>query len=104
MTKPHTHRQNSRNKSFVKSDRFDNVLLWLIAILLITIATYRSVTRFDLVGWDDKLYVKETPIVQGLTMENVKAMFTQKVLLSYNPLVLLSFAAEYEITHLDPKW
>ncbi len=65
---------------------------------------YHSVRQFDLVSWDDKLYVRETPMVQGLTMDHVKQMFTTKVLRSYNPLTLMSLALDYEIAKLDPKW
>jgi tetratricopeptide (TPR) repeat protein len=78
--------------------------LWVIGIALLVVIIYRSVMGFQLVNWDDRRYVKETSMVQGLTMENVKAMFTTKVLRSYNPLVLFTFALDYKFAHLKPEW
>lgn len=82
----------------------DRNLLWIILIPLLIIIVYRSVTDYQLVDWDDKRYLKETPMIQGLTMDNVKSMFTTKVLLSYNPFVLITFAIDYEIAKLSPGW
>jgi len=77
-------------------------LFWVIVIPLLTILAYKSVTDFKLVNWDDKRYVLETEMVRGLTGEHVKQMFTTKVLRSYNPIVLLSFAVDYELAELKP--
>ena len=79
-------------------------LLWIIIIPILVFIVYRSVLNFDLVNWDDKRYLKETPVIRGITLDNIESMFTTKVLRSYNPLVLLSFAFDYEIARLDPSW
>lgn len=102
---PKTHNKaNIPEKVKVNMFSIDRTTVWMIIIPALAFTVYQSVRHFDLVSWDDKLYVKETPIVRGLTSENVKAMFTQKVLRSYNPIVLISFAVDYEIAKLDPKW
>jgi tetratricopeptide (TPR) repeat protein len=103
MTKPHRKVQKEATKT-EKKNFFSRPLTWVIVIPVIIIAVFHAVPGYQLVNWDDKLYVKETPMVQGLTMEHVKQMFTQKVLLSYNPLVLMSFAIDYEMSRLDPHW
>jgi tetratricopeptide (TPR) repeat protein len=77
---------------------------WIIIIPVLVFIAYHSVLDFKLVNWDDKRYLQETPMVRGLTIEHVKQMFSEKVLRSYNPLVLLSFAFDYEISDLKPEW
>lgn len=78
--------------------------LWLLGIPIFTFLVYKSVTGFDSTNWDDKAYMKETPMVRDLTLENCKAMFTTKVLNSYNPIVLLTFAFDYKVSKLKPGW
>jgi tetratricopeptide (TPR) repeat protein len=82
----------------------NHTFVWLLIIPLLGFSVYQSITNFGLVNWDDKHYVKETSMVQGVTWEHVKQMFTQKVLRSYNPLVLLSFAIDFEMSKLSPHW
>lgn len=55
-------------------------------------------------NWDDKHYLKEQPIVRGVTQAHVKSMFTQKVLASYNPIVLFTYAIDYDYARLKPGW
>ncbi len=81
----------------------DNIF-WIILIAALTFIVYQSVLKFKLVNWDDKRYLQETPMIQGLNWENIQMMFTNKVLKSYNPLVLLSFAIDYEVAKLKPEW
>jgi tetratricopeptide (TPR) repeat protein len=79
---------------------------WFRILLLsfVVFIVYKSVLDFKLVDWDDRIYLHETPMIKGLNWENVKLMFSEKVLRSYNPLVLLSFAADYEIANGKPEW
>lgn len=86
------------------SGSFGSVVIWPVVILIVTFLLYRSVTTFDSTNWDDKKYMKETEMVRGLTADHVKQMFTGKVLNSYNPIVLLTFAFDYKMTKLSPGW
>ncbi len=76
----------------------------LIVILCLTFFIYQSVTKFDSTNWDDKAYLKETPLVRDLNFEKVKAIFSQKFMLSYNPVVLLTFAFDSEMADMKPGW
>ncbi len=78
--------------------------IWYLIIPAITFLVYHSVSSFDSTNWDDKAYIKETPIVRSLSSDNIKAIFTTKVLNSYNPIVLLTFALDYKFAKLSPGW
>jgi protein O-mannosyl-transferase len=79
-------------------------LFWLIVIPVSVFMIYSSVINFDMTNWDEKRYLKETPMVWGLSSSNIEKMFTTKVLNSYNPLVILSFAVDHKISNLNPGW
>lgn len=89
-------------KSEKKTDYFK--WIWYLIIPVLTFLVYQSVTTFDSTNWDDKAYLQETPMIRDLNMEKTKAIFTKKVLNSYNPIVLLTFAYDYKISKLKPGW
>ena len=100
----HWNRRERNNREDFFSMGYARTMFWLLGIAVLVFIVYRSVMNFDLVNWDDRRYLKETAVVQGLTWEHVKEMFQVKVLRSYNPVVLLSFALDYRIAKLDPGW
>ena len=77
---------------------------WLMILVLGIVTIYKPVTKFDMINWDEKRYLIETPFIKNINVENIKAMFTQKVLASYNPIVLLSYAIDYKIAKEDWGW
>lgn len=78
--------------------------LFLTLFLLGLLILYRQVGSYDMINWDEKRYLLETPFIKKLNADNVKQMFSQKVLASYNPLVLLSFAVDYKIAKNNWGW
>lgn len=54
------------------------------------------------VNWDDPNFITLNPIIRGLTVPNIKAMFTSFVDGNYIPLTLLSFAANFSVHELQP--
>lgn len=107
MKKTHTAKSRPASKpagSTLAVTWTEQKALWLILIPVLTFIVYNSVTSFDMTNWDDKHYLKEQPIVRGLTTEHVKQMFTTKVLASYNPIVLMTFAFDYDMARLKPGW
>ena len=76
----------------------------LVAVMILTYFVYQGVTKFDSTNWDDKAYIKEAPLVRDINFEKVKEIFTSKFMLSYNPVVLLTFAFDFEMAKLKPGW
>ena len=59
----------------------------------------------DFVNWDDTALVQENPLIRDLSWSNIKAMFALSSIQEfkhYLPLVLLSYALEYQLAGLDP--
>ena len=78
--------------------------IWYLIIPILTFIVYQSVSTFDSTNWDDKAYLKETAMVRDIDATKVQAIFTKKVLNSYNPIVLLTFAYDYKMTKMKPGW
>jgi Flp pilus assembly protein TadD len=61
-------------------------------------AVYGQVSQFDFVNLDDNLYVVENIGIQyGITLDGLKWMFQTRYADLWNPLVWLSFMADYEL-------
>jgi len=80
------------------------VLLSLAGLVLATLFVYSPCFKAGFINWDEKRYLFETPMIQQLSWENIKAIFSETVLLSYNPLVALSFAIDYSFVGQKPEW
>jgi tetratricopeptide (TPR) repeat protein len=102
MAKATNRKHPSVNKSFAPF--YLNSFIHLTILILLGYWSYSKVSTFDFTNWDEKRYIFETPLVQKLTWNNVKLMFTTKVLASYNPLVLLSLAFDYSIAGNNAGW
>jgi tetratricopeptide (TPR) repeat protein len=77
---------------------------WIVLLGTLTWLIYSATLGFDLTNWDEKHYIHEQAMTRGLSGENMEAMFTKKVLGSYNPLVILSFAVDFEIAGGKASW
>lgn len=76
----------------------------LVVIMILTYFVYQNVTGFDSTNWDDKAYISETPLIRDINSEKLKEIFTSKFMLSYNPVVLLTFAFDFEMAKMKPGW
>lgn len=83
---------------------FGNSWLWVIILVSGIYLVYKNVSGYEMINWDEKRYLQETPFILSFSAENIKAMFTEKVLASYNPLVLLSFAFDHKLAGNDWGW
>jgi tetratricopeptide (TPR) repeat protein len=76
-----------------------NLESWLFILPgLLTLLLYFPVHQFEFTNWDDQVYVTGNTMIQGLTGENLKRIFSEYLMGNYHPLVLLSYAIEYEIS------
>ncbi|HNS11432.1 MAG TPA: tetratricopeptide repeat protein [Bacteroidia bacterium] len=102
-TKVHSGKKEPRVKNVT-----DNAALWSafwVAVLcLATWVVYSSSMKFDILNWDEKHYIYEQSMTLGVSWEHIRAMFTKKVLGSYNPLVLFSFALDHDLSNSKASW
>ncbi len=100
-------RQGTINKSTAKPQgkKNDKNLMWyaLGVILLTTLVVYFKAIRFDLLIWDDNLYINENEHIKGLGWENIKLFFTSFYAGNYQPLTILMYTIEYKLVGLGPK-
>jgi tetratricopeptide (TPR) repeat protein len=81
----------------------NKLLLTAILILILTnIALYGKTSNYDFVGFDDKEYINDNTLIRELSSENIKKTFSSFYFSNYQPLVLLSYAAEYRFFKLAP--
>ncbi|MBP6532891.1 MAG: tetratricopeptide repeat protein [Bacteroidia bacterium] len=104
MKKPKGTEQVVQKTKTIEPKSSNIAWIWMLSIVVLTFIVYQSVTSFDSTNWDDKAYLKETPMVVDLTLNKTKQIFTEKVLKSYNPIVLLTFAFDYKMSKLSPGW
>jgi hypothetical protein len=95
-----TAKRKTEKKKFTRS----NELLLLTVLVVATLLAYIPVFAAGIINWDEKNYLLETPAIRELNWENIKAIFSNKVLKSYNPLVVLSFAVDYHFAKLNGSW
>jgi tetratricopeptide (TPR) repeat protein len=78
------------------------VIVLVVITAVVTAAAFLPSLFNDFVDWDDPQLVTDNETIKGFTAENVKKMFTTNYLGHYVPLVMVSFAAEYHFSGLDP--
>jgi protein O-mannosyl-transferase len=77
-------------------------LIVYIFLAVITVAVFWQVHQHDFITFDDRAYVTQNPhIKSGLTSEGIRWTFTSKYFGLWNPLVWLSYLADYSIFGLN---
>lgn len=83
------------------SGRFRLILIAGIAI--ITFFTYSYTLHNQFTNWDDGLYIDSNPYIKNLTHANLKMILFHNITNNYyHPLTLLSIAANYHFSKMDP--
>jgi len=84
---------NSREK--ISPER--KILIIYIFLIVTTFAVFWQVNQYDFIHFDDNVYVRQNPQIQtGFTTESVRWAFTTKYFGLWNPLVWLSYMADYQ--------
>jgi len=79
----------------------------LISILIIisTIAIYWQVKDYEFINFDDDVNIYENLHIQkDITLKNIKWAFTAVYWSTWQPLVWLTYMADYNLHGLDPGW
>lgn len=85
------------------SEKIASHLLPTTILLVITIVIYIRILGHDFqLFWDDEKYVLANQMVKGLTLENLKSLFTRNYLGNYAPLHLLSYMLDHMLWGLKP--
>jgi len=75
----------------------------LILILIATLFVYfPSLQNGFITSWDDNHFVTENPAITSISLENIKAIFSNTLLNMYSPLTTLSLAFDYALWDLKP--
>ena len=85
-------------------DNYQNKWIWfgLAVILLATFAIYFRAIRFDLLIWDDNLYINENEHIKALKWVNIKLFFTEFYVGNYQPITILTYAIENKLAGYSP--
>ena len=76
-----------------------------VILVVVTLVVFAPLFGSDFVNWDDPGLVTENPLIRDLSWSNIKAMFdfaSTQQFKHYLPLVLLSYAIEYQFAGLNP--
>ncbi len=73
-------------------------------LALITFLVFADCFDFEVTNWDDNHYIRELLLIRSLSWDNIVLIFKTKVLLSYNPLVILSYAVDYAAGSDSAGW
>jgi len=78
-------------------------VLPLLAILLVTFISYSPSLKNGFTDWDDRIYVSQNPLVERLSFENLKTIFTTSHNGIYIPLSMISYSLEYALFGKNPQ-
>lgn len=75
------------------------------AVLLIcSFVLYGKSLCFEFIpSWDDSNYVLDNPFIRGLSLDNIKGIFTTTFVGNYAPLQSLSYVLDYTFWGFNPK-
>jgi tetratricopeptide (TPR) repeat protein len=79
-------------------------LLYLASIPVLALVVFSPCLNYGVTNWDDNHYIRELLLIRSLSWDNIVLMFKTKVLLSYNPLVILSLALDYKLGGNSENW
>ncbi len=72
-----------------------------IALVCLSVVTFFPVGSFEFVGYDVRAQVVDNPAVGGLTVENVKRVFTSRCITSYYPVRTLTHMLDRKLWGLN---
>jgi tetratricopeptide (TPR) repeat protein len=104
MAKPTKSNKKGREAAAQQGTNFFSPIIFLPLLALVTWMVYSQCADFEVTNWDDNHYIREVLLIRSLAWSNIVLMFKTKVLLSYNPLVILSLAIDYALGDNSAGW
>jgi len=75
-----------------------------VILFLFSSALYAKSMAFDFIPtWDDAAYVLDNPSIRGITLVNLRGIFSTEILGNYAPVHILSYLADYAVWGLSPR-
>jgi len=75
----------------------------LVGLVVVTLLVYAASLSNGILNWDDNKYLLESPYLQDLSFNGIKAIFSNFYMGNYHPLTSLSWAIEYSLAGFNPK-
>jgi len=72
-------------------------ILAALALVAVTTAAMAPGLGGELLNWDDNRFVRDNPLIQGLSLSNVRAIFAGPHQEAYHPLHLLSYVIDHAL-------
>jgi len=97
-------KKNQQSKKQLPARKYKvdiKLLLSFVLVIVVLILFYQSF-KAEFLNWDDNDVIASNYSIRSLSFENISMMFKSTNLNSYNPLVILSYAVEYNFTKLSP--
>lgn len=80
--------------------------IWLISgitgVAFLTFLLYTEVFSFEILYWDDNVYLFDNPYLKDFSLKGIKAIFSTFYASNYHPLTTLSWMIEYAISGYNP--
>jgi tetratricopeptide (TPR) repeat protein len=84
--------------------RYEKYAVWPL-LIVITLAVFGQVARFDFVNFDDPKYVAQNRhVLDGLSRESVAWAFTTTYFSNWHPLTWISYMLDAQLFGKDPGW
>jgi protein O-mannosyl-transferase len=91
----------SSSLTMAKGTQIKIILLAVIAIT--TFVTFNYTLKNDFTNWDDGLYVETNPYIKNITAQNLKMILFHNITNNYyHPITMLTIAANYHFSKMDP--
>jgi tetratricopeptide (TPR) repeat protein len=78
-------------------------VVWLLAILGLTLVSFFPALTNGFTQWDDNIYVTENPLIASLSLSNIVSIFSTSHNGVYVPLTMTSYALENAVFGKNPK-
>src|SRR5436190_3452962 len=91
----------SQKTAVVRQHQKNSKLLWpwVVAPVLITLVCFFPMFNNGFTNWDDQYYVVNNPMLRS---PDWYAIFTEPVAANYHPLTMITLAANYQLSGLNP--
>lgn len=80
--------------------------LWFVSALFLlaglTLTLYFPARNFEFTNWDDGMYITQNFLIQKVTADRIRKIFTSLIFANYHPVTLLSFALQYAVFGSHP--
>lgn len=86
-----------------KKTKKNKIILSLAGIVVLTLIVFFRTSDYGILNWDDNRYLYDNEVLQELSSENVKTIFSSFYFGNYHPLTTITYAVEHSLFGFNPK-